>query len=72
MEEKTLRDLDEADKEARKRYTLSWGKPWPNGIACPECGAELMDTSPGEVMTSLPPCTVTYCPECKYVGSRIV
>jgi len=71
MEARVLRSLNEADNEARKRYTWDWG-PRRNGIACPKCGAELMDTSPGQVLTSLPPCTAIHCPECKYTGSRIV
>jgi len=72
MEEKTLRSLGEADSEARKCYIMDWNKPRLNGIACPECGAELMDTSPGQVLASLPPRTAIHCSECNYTGSRIV
>jgi len=69
--EKTLRNLDEADSEAQKRYRMDWG-PRPNGIACPDCGAELMDSNPGQVLASLPPRTAIHCPKCGYIGSRIV
>jgi hypothetical protein len=30
-------------------------KPIPNGIACPKCGEELLDTKPNETLASMPP-----------------
>lgn len=35
--------------------------PQPNGIACPKCGAELMDSNPSITLTSY----------CEYHGTRV-
>lgn len=44
--------------------------PRPNGIACPECGKELMDSNPFVTLTSAPPQKNVHCPACGYVGYR--
>lgn len=44
--------------------------PAPNGIACPECGKELVDTSPSTILTGIPPRRNVSC-QCGYVGTRI-
>ena len=44
--------------------------PQPNGIACPKCGAELMDTD-GMILTSYPAQRNVKCSKCEYVGYRI-
>ncbi len=41
----------------------------PNGLACPSCGAELVDRG---VMRTHPPRRAVKCPSCGYEGSRIV
>ena len=43
----------------------------PNGIACPTCGSELVDSDPGRILTSLPPRVRVRC-QCGFVGSRIL
>ena len=43
--------------------------PMRNGIACPTCGQELMDTS-GHICTSIPPQMAIHCPSCSYRGFR--
>jgi len=65
-----LRSLKEANNEARKRYS-TYRLPRLNGIACPDCGTELIDTNPGQVLTSSSPLMVVHCPKCKYQGSRV-
>ena len=40
------------------------------GIACPKCGAEMMDSTPGEVLTTFPGQVRVMC-GCGYRGLRI-
>jgi C4-type Zn-finger protein len=57
--------------------TFHWSmlnqKPVPNGIACPKCGEELLDTQPYMTLTSMPPQKNVGCSseECDYTGYRI-
>jgi hypothetical protein len=44
----------------------------PNGIACPDCGAELHDEDPNFILTSNPPQTRVKCPKCDYIGYRFI
>jgi hypothetical protein len=44
--------------------------PRPNGIACPQCGSELLDSSPSITLTSDPPQKRVHC-QCGYAGTRI-
>lgn len=46
-------------------------KPHPNGITCPNCGEELMDSIPMIILTSNPPQKKVCCSSCDYVGYRI-
>jgi DNA-directed RNA polymerase subunit RPC12/RpoP len=46
-------------------------EPRPNGIACPKCGKELMDTNPNMTLTSYPAQKNVHCPKCGYTGYRI-
>lgn len=45
--------------------------PQPNGIACPNCSEELMDSNPMVTLTSNPPQKKVCCSSCDYVGYRI-
>lgn len=47
--------------------------PVLNGIACPKCGEELLDTQPSETLTSIPPQKNVGCSskKCDYLGYRI-
>lgn len=72
MEERKLRSLEEANGEARRGYVVDWGEARLNRIACPDCGAELMDTNPDNALASWPPQIAVHCSECGYTGSRIV
>ena len=42
-----------------------------NGIECPECGEELLDSRPNLVLTSSPPKLGIHCEKCNYKGTRI-
>lgn len=42
----------------------------PNGIACPDCGKELVDPHPSHVLACNPPKTDVTCPSCGYRGYR--
>lgn len=42
--------------------------PRANGIACPQCGAEMIDSSPGITLTSMPPQKHVHCPACGFRG----
>jgi hypothetical protein len=43
----------------------------PNGIACPKCGAELHDDRQPPP-NSAPPQIYARCPDCGFMGSRIL
>lgn len=42
-----------------------------NGIACPGCGRELMDTNPSVILCSNPPQKDVHCPHCRWRGQRL-
>ena len=67
-----LKPLDEHNSEAWSTQT-GWfsNEPRPNGIACPKCGNELMDTNPMMTLTSHPAQKNVHCPKCGYTGYRI-
>lgn len=44
--------------------------PMPNGIACPKCGEELLDSNPSITLTSFPAKKSTHCAKCDYQGYR--
>lgn len=46
-------------------------KPIPNGIACPNCGHELVDSSPFSDLTVYPPQKNVHCQECYFLGFRL-
>lgn len=64
-----LKDLDEFNVQRRRMYTNN--PPQPNGIACPKCGKELIDSNPKVTLTSNPPQKNVDCPWCGYRGHRI-
>jgi hypothetical protein len=41
-----------------------------NGIACPQCGCELMDSYPSSALLSNPLQFRVHCPSCHYHGLR--
>ena len=52
-------------------HNLNNDEPVKNGIACPSCNAELMDSNPRVTLASYPPQKNTKCSECEYVGYRV-
>ena len=46
--------------------------PQPNGIKCPKCNEELMDTYPNMILTSDPPQKNVHCPKCDHKGYRFI
>ena len=42
----------------------------PNGIACPECGKELLDTNPNFALLTSPVQYRVHCSDCDYTGTR--
>jgi len=68
-----LTSLDEHNSNAwSTQVDLYSDEPRPNGIACPECGNELMDSNPMMTLTSHPAKKDVHCPKCEYKGYRIV
>jgi hypothetical protein len=68
-----LVSLDEHNSNAWSTQTRWFSnEPIPNGIACPKCGNELMDTNPMMTLTSYPAQKDVHCPKCEYKGYRIV
>lgn len=65
-----MESLIEFNDRKRRQYKPP-SEPRLNGIACPECGAELMDSSPARLLPSIPPKKDIHCPECDYVGFRV-
>jgi hypothetical protein len=72
--EKKLKDLNEHNMAASSFYNDFYSNsPRPNGIACPKCGAELLDSNPNVMLTSMPPKMNTHCAKegCGYSGYRV-
>jgi len=66
-----LTSLDEHNSNAwSTQVNMYSNEPRPNGIACPKCGNELMDTNPMMTLTSHPAKKDVHCPKCEYKGYR--
>ncbi len=71
MTQQKLKTLDEHNSEAwYTQVNMFSNQPKPNGIACPKCGSELMDTNPMVTLTSYPAQKNVHC-DCGYKGYRI-
>lgn len=70
MWKRRLKSLTEHNAERRARHAQA-ALARRNGLACPECGAELIDSKPGVTFTSDPPQTAVACPACPFEGMRI-
>ena len=68
-----LKSLDEFNTERRPLWSHpSPSDDKPNGIACPHCGEETLDRSPGKMLLGSPPRVEIHCnSECGFVGRRI-
>lgn len=63
-----MQTLDEFNKQRSEKYINP--KPIHNGIACPECGAELYDSANALMLMSNPPMVGVYC-DCGFKGHRV-
>jgi len=69
---KKLRSLEEHNNVKFTSNCWNYSNdPILNGIACPDCGAELFDTNPYYTLASLPPQKDIGCNACEYTGRRI-
>jgi hypothetical protein len=69
VEIKTLVSLKEWNDQQRKLHEKSFKYPVLNGIACPECGEELVDSEP-YIITSFPPKRKVHCLACGCTSYR--
>jgi DNA-directed RNA polymerase subunit RPC12/RpoP len=70
-----LLSLDEHNSNAwstQVNMNMYSSEPKRNGIACPKCGNELMDSNPMMTLTSHPAKKNVHCSKCGYTGYRIV
>ncbi len=64
----TLKTLEEHNKgKVGSTFDL---EQRPNGIGCPLCGKELVDSN-NAILTSNPPQKNIHCPDCDYSGYRL-
>lgn len=66
---KPLISLAEAERRSRERTAMDRTEWKANGIACPDCDAEMMDNTT-MVYASSPPCVPFKCWVCGYSGVR--
>lgn len=71
--EQKLKTLEEHNiSSAQIHKNINGDASVKNGIACPLCGAELLDSRPSVMLTSWPPKKDIKCDNCKYTGYRNV
>ena len=71
---KKLKTLEENNAFAFSVSNVNFIKPILNGIACPKCGSELLDSYPNTILTSNPAQKHTKCSseKCNYIGYRYI
>ena len=65
-----MKTLDQHNKDRSEQYAGT-NKPRKNGIACSDCGVELLDSNPMSCLASHPPKMEVHCPDCGYHGYRV-
>lgn len=71
-DDEDLESLEDHNKRKHEQYVKSFSEhPHKNGLACPKCGAALIDTTPNMVLASHPPRKNIACTKCDYKGYRI-
>lgn len=65
---KSLKEHEEGRRESYERRADR--RMVPNGIACPQCGSELVDVDRSVQLMSNPPRYNTVCTACDYSGYR--
>lgn len=72
MVKKELVSLDRWDQERKhQKGDAGFGAPKLNGIACPICEEELLDSKPNITLASYPARKNIHCQSCGYIGYRI-
>jgi uncharacterized protein with PIN domain len=66
-----LISLEESDKRVMERLK-AFEDGTPNGIACPNCGAELMDINANTLKMSWPAQCDIKCSKCTFKSTRYV
>lgn len=71
MADKKLKSLNEWNQERFQKLKVDSNQF--NGISCPDCGSELIDSEPGVLFLSDPPKKSIKCIklECNYTGYRL-
>jgi DNA-directed RNA polymerase subunit RPC12/RpoP len=65
-----MRTLEEHNRHFSEEYGHWNTFPQRNGIECPQCGAELLDSN-AVILTSIPPQKNVHCEYCRYRGYRV-
>lgn len=67
-----MKNLDQFNEERLKHHLDMQEKVKPkyNGIACPKCAHEMMDTDPRHVLPTDPPSKKVNCPRCGFESTR--
>ena len=72
LKEKKMKTLSEHNLERQQQVTKSYSNdPIKNGIKCPTCSSELIDTSPQITLSNRPPQKNIHCSACGYFGYRL-
>lgn len=57
-------------QSARLRHHAAQEGSRPNGIACPRCANELLDSNSSVILTTNPPQKSIHCASCGWTGFR--
>jgi DNA-directed RNA polymerase subunit RPC12/RpoP len=63
-----LKSLEQHDQE-RRQWWMDRDMRNRNGLECPKCKRELVDSNPNVVLTSNPPKKHVHCPHCTFQGT---
>ena len=67
-----MKKLDQHNELQTSRHMQMYsGRPVKNGIECPRCRSELLDSNPHMTLTSMPPQKNVHCNDCGFVGYRV-
>ena len=71
---KKLKTLKQYEDEKIEGFTIKEGKLHFNGLKCPKCGSELIDSRPGIALLSNPPKKYIHCSnnDCNYSGYTFI
>ncbi len=65
-----LKSLEQHDADIFALYQQTKGYDKKNGIECPKCGEELIDSNPETTLMSYPPQKEIQCLKCDFKGTR--